>query len=548
MSGEQERAIVEQAAGGRKVALSLTGEGEAIVKRLGWRWLAALVRPICLAYPRRRISLILQAGYSEPLAGGIAYPPGVPGDAFTHEGGVGLLTIDGDQDLPMIGRIASVPALSVIDGQSHFRFGNHGSRLRRKIGAAYDRLYRGIPMILDEWRQARNIKADWRAGTVSKGADALHDVLPAQLRSPDAPPAAWFAMHWLEPGGAESWAFEAAEIARAAGFSIVMVADKPGTQSALDRALALTDDTYLAGNVLDLDDWGAFETALMARHNIRVLHIHHSAMAYQALPLIRQIRPDIRVIDSTHIIEYRNGGFVRQSLEQSNLIDLHHVISPVLRDEYLLRHKIPAEKVAYCPLLGMQGQQVASLAEVSPAHPLRIGFLGRLAAQKRPFLFVELCHRLNRKHPGMFTFVMQGSGALGEHIEQLIARKRLGGIIQRREWGPVAEFFTNVDVLVIPSENEGLTLTALEADSNDVLILSADVGSQITVVAPDLLVSRRPHSFLIEAERVLTKLAGDAGYYRDQMAAQRTAHRRLVEQQPASRYFTHYFTELVKDN
>ena len=51
------------------------------------------------------------------------------------------------------------------------------------------------------------------------------------------------------------------------------------------------------------------------------------------------------------------------------------------------------------------------------------------------------------------------------------------------------------DVLVITSDNEGVTLTSFEADAHDALVISADVGSQRSVVVDDpdcrLLVSSR---------------------------------------------------------
>jgi hypothetical protein len=75
----------------------------------------------------------------------------------------------------------------------------------------------------------------------------------------------------------------------------------------------------------------------------------------------------------------------------------------------------------------------------------------------------------------------------------------------------VADTLAEADVLVISSDNEGVTLTSFEADAAGVLVLSADVGSQASVVPEAMLVPRPPLAFLREAERVVVGLSDDPG-------------------------------------
>lgn len=180
--------------------------------------------------------------------------------------------------------------------------------------------------------------------------------------------------------------------------------------------------------------------------------------------------------------------------------------------------------------------------------PLRIGFLGRLAPQKRPFLFVELARRLERSAPGRFRFVMQGSGALDDFVTENIARAGLTGNIERRAWGPAEELFKDIDVLAITSDNEGLTLTALEADRKGVVVLSADVGSQVTVVVPQLLAPPTPDAFLRHAVPALRRLADDPARFAELRRAQHELHDHIRAQESASDFMRRYYADILEES
>ena len=522
---------------GRVLKSSISSGLTDLVERLGTDWFSALLRPLLLTFPDNPIELQLHVAHREPMPIGSTALEVHPDEA------VSLINISGDASLKTVRRLVSIPSADVLDEVSAFRFVNADGGLRRRIGDLYTFLYRKTPLALDLWRQSTNDRRGW---DTSLDDEEKVDAPPKRFETTgESTPTAWFALHWLEAGGAESWAFESIRLAKDAGYEIVITVDQAAPQRMLSKALELSDHVYLGANALSLDDWKRFLPALVATHNFQLLHIHHSARAYEFLPVLKQLVPDVVVIDSTHIIEHRTGGFVRMSLLHSEFIDLHHLISPQLRDEYLLSNEIPPEKVLYAPLTQMEQQEINNDQIVlrDAGEPLRIGFLGRLAAQKRPFLFVELVRRLNKKYPGRFVFVMQGSGALVNFVDEQIKDFGLEDVIERREWGPVDEFFDSIDVLLVTSDNEGLTLTALEADAHQVLVASADVGSQITVVAPEVLFPRYPIGFLTAATTALSELAVNPDAYRHALEHQRDLHNRLRQLESASSYFTRFYAQ-----
>ena len=540
---------LKRAADRREVQISVTSAGNEALLAVGQDWLASVVAAASVAHPHSPIELVLVPADREPVEPAWSVTPGLPGDWFTQHGALGLVTIEGDDAHEPIGRIVRVPTPDLLAGETQFAFvdGRHG--IRRRIGQVYGELYRRAPLLLDQYKQVRTARRPWLTKTHARGAQPLAALDAPTPPRPQGKIGAWFALHWLEAGGAESWAFESAQLAADSGLEVVVTVDRAAPQRQLARALAITPHVYLAANVLTWPDWSEFGPNVIRHHNVGVIHIHHSSAAYQLLPLIRHTFPTVRVFDSTHLPEHRTGGFVRQSMEHSNLIDLHHVISPVLRDNYILDAQIPAERVAYRPLTGLAGQVAATPPTVwAGATPLTVGFLGRLAPQKRPFLFVELVKRLHKAAPGRFRFVMQGSGPLEQIVTENIARAGMTSVIERRDWGPAEDFLSDVDVLVVSSDNEGLTLTALEAAQHGVLVLSADVGSQVTVTAPDLVMPATPLGFLKAAQAALTCLSRDPARFAAELHQQEALNDDLRRQESATAYFTEVFDHLAKEH
>ncbi|MBP0651528.1 hypothetical protein J8J40_31150, partial [Mycobacterium tuberculosis] len=58
-------------------------------------------------------------------------------------------------------------------------------------------------------------------------------------------PAILFALHWLEHGGAEAFAFATIAAAAAAGWRVVVAADRPGRHPLAARLVGMAEAVYL---------------------------------------------------------------------------------------------------------------------------------------------------------------------------------------------------------------------------------------------------------------------------------------------------------------
>lgn len=319
------------------------------------------------------------------------------------------------------------------------------------------------------------------------------------------------AMYWLQSGGAEQWGLETIRLAEQAGIVPIVITDRDSQQPwitgvACGAALVLPLSRPIEphpGAVPVLD-------ALYERYDIRGILIHHCQWMYDQLSWVKRTHPETYVVDSLHILEYvMRGGFPRQAVLHDQWIDLHHVISPQLEHWMVRVHNIPADKVVDAPLIGLTANSAAlRYKERGSASPFVVSFIGRMARQKRPEAFILLARYLENKRPGAFRFIMHGSGEMDGFVDRLIHRYHLEQVIERRSGAaPVARTYGDGDALVVSSINEGITLTTIEAISAGVPVLSADVGSQGTLVPPVGLLPRLTASFVSSAAKALMRMA-----------------------------------------
>jgi glycosyltransferase involved in cell wall biosynthesis len=403
---------------------------------------------------------------------------------------------------------------------------NTYSQLTGPIGKARRALRSLVPFHYDMMRQLRTDVVERRLH-----ADQLPRRLPVRLTGGPRPvssakPAVLFGLHWLELGGAERWALDCIQMARDTGFTPIVITDRPSnhpwiTRPEFDNAVVIP----LTHPLTQGTDSALFN-GIFSAYDVRGIHVHHNTWLYDRLPWVKSVWPDVPVVDSQHILEWRTGGYVDHAVRVSAMIDTHHVISPQLRDYLIHRQGIDAEKVVLASLAKTTTGGItrdATEGADSESTPFTVAFIGRFAQQKRPYLFLKLAAELKRSSPGAVRFIMHGEGELADEVRVLRSRLGLSDLLEIRGADkPVAKTLADSDVLVITSENEGLTLTSFEATAAGVPVVSSDVGSQASIIADDLLCPRHTFPFVgSAAAKVRTMMSSPAQrkrWFEDQAA------------------------------
>ncbi len=112
------------------------------------------------------------------------------------------------------------------------------------------------------------------------------------------------------------------------------------------------------------------------------------------------------------------------------------------------------------------------LYETSDRPTFNVGFLGRFSPEKKPELFVEVAKAASEN--GDLKFIMAGEGPLLDKV--LKGANNLTNFDYLGVINNVPEFFSQIDCLIISSETEGISLSAMEALSHGIPVLSTDVG------------------------------------------------------------------------
>lgn len=419
----------------------------------------------------------------------------------------------------------------------------------------YNTLESSMPTAFDVFRDAKRTMREHvgkksipmtmarNADNVNKAGKVQHpwvEVTPG--RAPKGSPrAVVVAMHWFQAGGAERWALETVKLVRDAGFIPIVITDRDGHQPWIaDPAF---DDAILLPMTMPVQERPGDSPVLRAlfeQFDIAGILIHHCQWMYDNAWWVKTHFPQTRIVDSLHIVEYYfHGGFPKESVSHDEWIDLHHVISPQLEHWLINDHQIAPEKVVDAPLVGLTADaKTPSFKERDKTKPFTVAYIGRMVRQKRPEAFILAAKAVNAAYPRKVRFIMQGNGDMDAFSDMMIKRYGLEEVIERRALdAPVAQTYRDADALLISSINEGITLTSIEAISAGVPVISANVGSQETLIPPKGLCRRMTSNFVHDAKSALSHILNNEEDRRKLWESELARLQKFSELESAEAYF-----------
>lgn len=365
------------------------------------------------------------------------------------------------------------------------------------------RLFAMSPMGYEKIRYAAEMRRKKRSeqkmpvGSMMRG-DGAGILAKPQKPDSDKGPAILIGMHWLEVGGAEKLGFDTIEWALKAGLRVFVVASVPAIQRLAHKLPDSGDVTFIRlDRFLPHDRWPRYVANLIAKENVSLVHIHHCIPLYESLPQIRAMTPWVKVIDSTHIVEYADGGYPRSSGVWSEFIDVHHVISKELVDYYRDRFQTIG-KLRLGRMLDRADSEVKlpQINLVPGQKKLRVTFVGRLYYQKRPIVVVAAFRALSdwaAQNGVELVGKIVGEGPFEDAARKLLQAYGLANAVEMHPANsPVPAILHDSDVLLLPSNNEGLALVCYEAIEQGCIPISTNVGSQGEIVPEDLLIPLAP--------------------------------------------------------
>ena len=234
-----------------------------------------------------------------------------------------------------------------------------------------------------------------------------------------------------------------------------------------------------------------FNKILKGNAAIKIVHIHgsHRASFYRKLVLflLAKVKYKKKVIYHVHSssfdIFYKNSNPIQKWLikKMVSSVDLVVCLSPSWKKFFETNfncNKIQIINNVVLPPMNWNG------IEERGTGPIRLLFLGRIGQRKGVYDLVDVFERNKDKYLGKVKLFLGGDGEI-ELLQNLIKQKGLGDLIEYVGWVTAekkADLLSSSDVYILPSYNEGLPISILEAMSFGLPVIATNIGGIPEVV------------------------------------------------------------------
>lgn len=327
---------------------------------------------------------------------------------------------------------------------------------------------------------------------------AIREEIPVEnaLLKPDGVKRILFLVPWLEMGGSDKFNVDVICQLSQRGYEFTVVSSISARHVWLSEFTSLTPDVFCLEKFLSYADYPRFLNYLIASRQIDAVLISNSQLAYLLTPYLRATHSNLPILDYNHmeIEDWQDGGYPAHAVRLGQLLDLNVVNTQHLSRWMVKQGSNPDQiDVCYCNCdtaeWTLEGADRAAIrAEHNiPADTPLILFAGRVVSQKRPLFFVDILQRLAAVEPD-FVALVAGSGDL---LDGMRDRARAAGLRQRMRFlGAVPsermrDLMCAADILLLPSDHEGLALVLFEAMAMETVPVGADVGGQRELVTSD---------------------------------------------------------------
>lgn len=306
-----------------------------------------------------------------------------------------------------------------------------------------------------------------------------------------------FLIPWMVTGGADRVNLDIVEGLVNRGHHVGICATLEAEHRWMHEFSKFTSDIFILPHVVAPSDYPRFLIYLIKSRAVDTVLISGSMVGYHLLPYLRSVCPDVAFIDMCHVEElhWLNGGHPRFATGYQGALDLNIVTTRHLAN-WMVSRGAAAERieVMYTGIRCSQAQysdtlgtELRSELKVPDGVPV-IVFAGRMCEQKRPLLLGDILTRL-RDQGVVYHAIVIGDGELRNDFLGKIVSNKLEGVVtavssvSHEKWLQVLRI---ADVLLMPSQYEGISVALLEAMASGVVPVVARVGGQPEIVTDEV--------------------------------------------------------------
>jgi glycosyltransferase involved in cell wall biosynthesis len=298
----------------------------------------------------------------------------------------------------------------------------------------------------------------------------------------------------MECGGADKFNLDILKNIDKSKYEVGVITTSPARNDWRQQFCQYADDVFELPAFLDMNDWSAFIHYYIYSRDIKIVWNISSYYGYYILPWLRIQFPETAIIDCVHAEGryWRAGGYPRVSSALSGVLDKTFVTNTFTRDIMAERYK-KKEDIMQVIYTGIDETEFdpekidcRGLQEelgIAAGRPIVL-YLCRIAAEKRPFLMLEIAKKAKKQIPGI-CFLCVGNGPQLEELQRKVRSEGLEGTVIVLGGKPdIRPYYKLSHLLLLCSVKEGLSITTMEAMAMEKPVVSADVGSQYELVTP----------------------------------------------------------------
>jgi glycosyltransferase involved in cell wall biosynthesis/GT2 family glycosyltransferase len=307
----------------------------------------------------------------------------------------------------------------------------------------------------------------------------------------------------LGVGGAESVLLEFASQIDRSQYEILLIGTQSNDSRLLPQWRELVDWVYDLAQLVPGEKAPRFLYSLAVNWELDLLLVQNSAATYSILPALKEKRPAAQVVDILHAVD-EDWDFFSATLEVAEHLDRRVVISEAGRKR-LEDMNTPAEKIRlirngvdldYFDRTRFERGPLRRQLGLKPTTAI-ILFAGRLDPVKRPLLLPQVARELRRvAGKGAAHFVVAGDGPDAARLRSTVQTHRLEKDFSLLgHVADVADLMAEADLLIIPSQGEGIPLVLLEAFAMQLPVVACRAGAIEEALPPECGVLVEPGAY-----------------------------------------------------
>lgn len=381
---------------------------------------------------------------------------------------------------------------------------------------------------------SREVEEPRTGGSFGRPRSWVGETLPFRVVRPKATRRLMLLTPFMSLGGADRVNIELMRGLSERGWDLTVATMGAGDHALYPTYEAITTDLVPLADVTAPADAPRLLEYLIDSRRPDVVLMSQTELGYRLLPFLRSRESRPAFVDLCHSEDedWYAGGFPRFSVEYGGLLDRTVVVSNHLRN-WMVGHGAAAGRIVVCHANvdhemfapdRMAGARLRAKLGISTCEAIVL-WVGRISREKRPALLPLISAALTTlglEH----RMLVVGDGPERRNTEDLAAARRDSRLVFLGELGHDAlpPIYAGSDVVVLPSQREGIALTLFEAMSSGVPVVAANVGGHAELVTPDV-------GFLVDTGDA----AGDVATYVSALAAVLGDHRRRAAMSSACR-------------